>query len=110
MNDAIIQAEVDAIRAEYAEEEAEAAQAEAAEAAEADKAVISVRVPTYLAEAVKARAAAEQIPASALVRRILSQSVSGPTAPVLSIVQVENIARRVHQELTQQPQELPRAA
>ncbi|MGI8648429.1 MAG: hypothetical protein DLM55_01585 [Acidimicrobiales bacterium] len=93
---------IEAIRAEVAEEEAEAAEAEAAEAAEADKAVISVRVPTYLADRIKARAVAEHIPASALVRRILSQATDGPTAAVLSVQQVENIARRVHQELAEQ--------
>jgi predicted DNA binding CopG/RHH family protein len=82
----------EAIRAEYAAEENEAAEAEAVEA---EQAVLSVQVPAHLAETLKARAAAEHIPVSALVRRILSRNVLEPTLPVLTVEQVEEIARRV---------------
>ena len=82
----------DAIRAEYAAEETEAAEAEAAEA---EQAVLSVRVPAHLAETLKALAAEEHIPLSALVRRVLSRGVLEPTQPVLTVEQVEQIARRV---------------
>ena len=82
----------DAIRAEYAVEEAEAAEAEAVET---EQAVLSVRVPAQLAETLKARAAAEHIPVSVLVRRVLSRSVLEPTQPALTVEQVEEIARRV---------------
>jgi predicted DNA binding CopG/RHH family protein len=91
MTDRTARARRDAIRAEYAAEEAEAAETEAVEA---EQAVLSVRVPAHLAEALKARAAAEHIPASALIRRILVTGVEpGPAA--LTVEQVEEIARRV---------------
>jgi predicted DNA binding CopG/RHH family protein len=95
----------EAIRAEYAAEEAEVAEAEAleaealeAEALEAGQAVLSVRLPAHLAETLKARAAAEHIPVSALVRRVLARSVLEPAQPVLTVEQVEQIARRVMHE------------
>lgn len=81
-----------AIRAEYAAEEAEA------EALENEQAVISVRVPAALAESLKARAAAEHIPTSALIRRILTQAAHAASTPVLTVEQVEEIARRVYRE------------
>jgi predicted DNA binding CopG/RHH family protein len=82
----------DAIRAEYAAEEAEAAEAEGVEA---EQAVLSVRVSAQLAETLKARAAAEHIPVSALVRRVLTRGILEPAQPVLTVEQVEQIARRV---------------
>ncbi|WP_239395017.1 CopG family antitoxin [Frankia sp. CiP3] len=85
----------DAIRAEYAAEEAEAAEAEALEN---EQAVVSVRVPASLAESLKARASAEHIPTSALIRRILTRAVHDPETPVLTVEQVEEIARRVFRE------------
>jgi predicted DNA binding CopG/RHH family protein len=90
----------EAIRAEYAAEEAEVAEAEAleAEALEAGQAVLSVRLPAHLAETLKARAAAEHLPVSALVRRVLARSVLEPAQPVLTVEQVEEIARRVMHE------------
>jgi hypothetical protein len=57
-----------------------------------------LRVPASLAAALKARAAAEQIPTSALVRRILTQAVQRSDAPVLTVEEVEQIARRVYRE------------
>lgn len=83
------------IRTEVAEEEAAAI---AAEISENNIAALSLRVPESLAQALKERAAAEHIPTSALVRRLLTQAVQG-TAPVLTVDQVEQIARRVYHEL-----------
>ncbi len=82
----------DAIRTEYAAEDAENAEADASEN---DQTVVSVRVPVRLAESLKARAAAEAIPTSTLIRRILTRSINDPDQPVLTIAQVEEIARRV---------------
>jgi predicted DNA binding CopG/RHH family protein len=95
MTDPATRARRDAIRAEYATEEAEAAEAEALEN---EQTVVSVRVPATLAERLKSRAAAEHIPTSALIRRILSQAVHDPAAPVLTVEQVEEIARRIFRE------------
>lgn len=88
----------EALRAHYADEEAENAAAEAAEAAAEDQAVLSVRVPTSLAEALKSRAAAEHTSQSALVRRLLTQTVRRSDEPVLTVGQVEEIARRIVEE------------
>lgn len=85
----------EAIRAEYAAEEAEAAEAEALEN---QQAVVSVRVPAALAEALKARAAVEHVPTSALVRRILTRAVESPEQSVVTVEQVEEIVRRVLRE------------
>jgi plasmid stability protein len=60
--------------------------------------VVSVRVPATLAETLKARAAAEHIPTSALIRRILTQAVHEPSTPVLTVEQVEEIARRIYRK------------
>lgn len=82
------------LRAEYATEEAEAAEAEALEN---EQTVVSVRMPSALADAIKLRAAAEHVPASALIRRLLTDAIDHPT-PTLTIEQVEEIARRVYRE------------
>jgi predicted DNA binding CopG/RHH family protein len=95
MTDRAARARRDAIRAEYAAEEAEAAEAEALEN---EQAVVSVRVPATLADMLKSRAAAEHIPTSALIRRILTQAMEHPATPVLTVEQVEEIARRVYRE------------
>jgi predicted DNA binding CopG/RHH family protein len=95
MTDRTTRARRDAIRAEYAAEEAEAAEAEALEN---EQAVVSVRVPVTLAESLKSRAAAEHIPTSALIRRILTQAMDARSALVLTVEQVEEIARRVYRE------------
>jgi hypothetical protein len=92
MTDPAARARRDAIRAEYAAEEADAAEAEAVEA---EQAVLSVRVPAQLAETLKARAAAEHIPVSALVRRVLARGILEPDQPVFTVEQIEQIARRV---------------
>jgi plasmid stability protein len=65
---------------------------------ENEQAVVSVRVPATLAETLKARAAAEHIPTSALIRGILTQAVREPSTPVLTVEQVEEIARRIYRE------------
>lgn len=83
------------IRTEVAEEEAAAI---AAEISENNLASLSLRVPESLARALKERAAAEHIPTSALVRRLLTQAVQG-SPQVLTVDQVEQIARRVYEEL-----------
>ena len=86
--DDVIENEDDAIAAEIAESEQQAA--------------ISVRVPVTLSAALKARAEAERIPTSALVRRILTEAMERhPSASALTaeqIEQVEAIARRVCRE------------
>jgi hypothetical protein len=92
MTDRASRARRDAIRAEYAAGAAEA------EALENEQAVVSVRVPARLAETLKARAAVEHIPSSALIRRILAQAVHEPSTPPLTVEQVEEIARRVFRE------------
>jgi predicted DNA binding CopG/RHH family protein len=95
MTDRATRARRDAIRAAYAAEEAEAADAEALEN---EQAVVSVRVPASLADTLKTRAAAEHIPTSVLIRRILTRAVHEPDAPALTVEQVEEIARRVFRE------------
>ncbi len=95
VTDRSVQARRAAIRAEYTDEEAEAA---GAEISGSDQAVISVRVPAALADTLKARAADEHVPASALIRRILTRAVREGTEPVLTVEKVEEIARRVFRE------------
>jgi predicted DNA binding CopG/RHH family protein len=95
MTEKAVRARRDAIRAEYMDEEAEAAEAEALENSQA---VLSVRVPSALAEMLKMRAAEQHVPTSALIRRILARAVQEGTEPVLTVEQVEEIARRVVRE------------
>ncbi|MFZ0120207.1 MAG: ribbon-helix-helix protein, CopG family [Pseudonocardiaceae bacterium] len=95
MTERAVPARRDAIRAEYLDAETEAAEAEGLEN---DQAVLSVRVPAALAETLKARAAEEHVPTSALIRRILVRAVREGTKPVLTVEQVKEIARRVMRE------------
>ena len=97
-DEAAVEAEVRAVREEYADEEAEAAEIEAAENAAALDVPLSLRITKDLDSELRRRAAAEQIPTSALVRRLLYSAVHGRNAPVLTVEQVEQIARRVAQE------------
>lgn len=92
------QARREAIRAEYAEEEAAAAEIEAAENAAALDVPLNLRITKSLDTQLRQLAAAEQIPISALVRRLLTRSVHHDTAPVVTVEQVEAIARRVASE------------
>jgi predicted DNA binding CopG/RHH family protein len=84
-----------AIRAEYLDEEAAAAEAEAAEN---EQTVLSVRVPTSMADTLKARAVAEHLPTSALIRRLLARALQDGGDPVMTVAQVEDIARRILRE------------
>jgi antitoxin component of RelBE/YafQ-DinJ toxin-antitoxin module len=90
-----IDAEVAAIRAEYAEEEAEAAEAEIAERQAALDVPLNLRIDRDLDAQRKRRAAAAGIPTSALVRRLLRQALHDRDAPVVTVDEVEAIARRV---------------
>jgi hypothetical protein len=86
-------------REDLAEEEAEAIAADIAE--NEQQAALSLRVPVSLSAALKARAVAERVPTSALVRRILTQALEQPRLPALTAEQVElveEIARRVYRE------------
>ena len=96
--DGAIAEEVSAVRAEYAEEEAEAAEREAAENAAALEVSLSLRITRELDLALKRRAAQEQVSPSALIRRLLRQATAGGNEPVLTVQQVEEIARRVMRE------------
>lgn len=87
-----------AIQAEYADEEGEAAELEAAENAAALDVPLNLRITQNLNTQLRQRAAAEHIPTSALVRRILATSVQTQPATVLTIDQVEAIARRIATE------------
>lgn len=91
-------AEIAAVRAEYAEEEAEAAEREAAENASALEVSLSLRITRDLDLAIKRRAAQEHISPSALIRRLLRQATATGDEPVLTVAQVEEIARRVVRE------------
>lgn len=93
-----VAAEVRAVREEYADEEAEAAEIEAAENAAALDVPLSLRITKELDSQLKRRAIAEQISPSALVRRVLRQAVHDSSGPVLTVEQVEEIARRVIRE------------
>ncbi len=87
----------EAIRAEVAAEEAEANEAEAVEKANTLDVAMHLRIDKELDQQLRQRASDEQIPTSALVRRLLRQAMQqGPTA--LSPSAVEEIARRVARE------------
>jgi hypothetical protein len=97
-DDRSMAAEIAAVRAEYAEEEAEAAEREAAENASALEVSLSLRITRDLDLAIKRRAAQEHISPSALIRRLLRQATAAGSEPVLTVAQVEEIARRVVRE------------
>ncbi|MDQ2849423.1 MAG: ribbon-helix-helix protein, CopG family [Actinomycetota bacterium] len=90
--------EVNAIRAEYADEEAEAAEAEIAERNAALEIPLNLRIDRELDTQLRHEAAAAQIPVSALVRRLLREAITHPETQPLTIEQVEQIARRVLNE------------
>lgn len=90
--------EVEAIRAEYAEEEAEAAEAEIAERSVALDVPLNLRIDKVLDAELRQRAAAAQLPVSALVRRLLRDAIAQPQTPTLTVEQVEQIARRILSE------------
>ena len=81
---------------EYAEEEAEAAEAEIAEKNAALEVPLNLRIDKDLDRHLRRRAAAEQIPTSALVRRLLRQAIHEHSG--LTVEQIETIARQVARE------------
>ncbi len=87
-----------AIHAEIAQEEAEAAEAEAAESATTLDVPLHLRIDRQLDEQLRQRAAAEQIPTSALVRRLLRQAAHGHRTDSLTTADVEEIGRRIARE------------
>jgi hypothetical protein len=87
-----------AIRAEVADEETEAAEAEAAENAAALDVSLHLRISQSLDTELRRQAAAEHIPTSALVRRLLTQAVHQRDTGTLTAAEVEEIARRVTRE------------
>lgn len=88
----------EAILAEVALEEAEAAEAESAEKASTLDTPLHLRIDRELDAQLRRRAVAEHIPTSALVRRLLRQTVHERYPGALSAVEVEDIARRVVRE------------
>lgn len=90
------------IRAEVASEEAEAAEAEAAEDAGTLDVPLHLRITRALDAELRQLAATEQIPTSALVRRLLTKAVHDYRAGGLTENEVEEIARRVVIEHTGQ--------
>ncbi|MGI8816286.1 MAG: hypothetical protein ACR2G2_13690 [Pseudonocardia sp.] len=97
-DDAAVAAEVSAARQEYADEEAEAAEAEAALNAAALDVPLSMRITRTLDAQLRQRAAAEHISPSALVRRLLHEAFGSTARQVLTVQEVEEIARRVMRE------------
>lgn len=88
----------DAILAEVAQEEAEAAEAEIAEKASTLDIPLHLRIDGELDTQLRRQAAAEHIPTSALVRRLLRQAVHEYNLGGLTAADVEDIARRVARE------------
>ncbi|MGP4017330.1 hypothetical protein [Saccharopolyspora sp. 5N708] len=88
----------DAIRAQVADEEIEATEAEVAENAAALDVSLHLRISQSLDAELRRRAAAEHIPTSALVRRLLTQAVHRHDSGGLTSTEVEEIARRVARE------------
>ncbi|MGH3802423.1 MAG: ribbon-helix-helix protein, CopG family [Pseudonocardiaceae bacterium] len=88
----------EAILAEIAQEEAEAAEAEVAEKASTLDTPLHLRIDRELDAQLRRRAAAEHIPTSALVRRLLRQAVHEHHPGGLTAAEVEDIARRVARE------------
>jgi ribbon-helix-helix CopG family protein len=88
----------EAILAEVAQEEAEAAEGEIAEKASTLDIPLHLRIDRELDEQLRQRTAAEHIPTSALVRRLLRRAVHKDLPAGLTAVEVEDIARRVARE------------
>lgn len=87
--------DIAALRAEYADEEAEAVEAEIAERTASLDVPLNLRISRALDDALRRRAADEQIRVSALVRRLLADALSAST---LDAAAIETIARRVVRE------------
>lgn len=97
-DDAALDTEIATIREEYADEEAEAAEMEAAENAAALDVTLSLRITHDLDTALRRRAAAEEVSPSALVRRLLRRALADAPSQVMTVEQIEEIARRVVRE------------
>ncbi len=74
---------------------AEAAETESAEQAGALDVPLHLRIDRELDAQLRSRALAEQIPTSALVRRLLRQAIGEQRSSELTAAEVEQIARRV---------------
>ena len=88
----------EAIFVEVAQEEAEAAETEIAEKASTLDIPLHLRIDRELDAQLRRRAAAEHIPTSALVRRLLRQAVQEHHPGALTTAEVEDIACRVTRE------------
>jgi predicted HicB family RNase H-like nuclease len=88
----------EAILSEVAQEEAEAVEAEIAEKASTLDTPLHLRIDKELDEQLRRQAAAEHIPTSAFVRRLLRRAVHEQRSAGLTAVEVEDIARRVARE------------
>ncbi len=86
-----------AIRAEVSVEEAEAGEAEAVEKSNTLDVPMHLRIDRDLDAQLRKQASGEGIPTSALVRRLLRQSMQ-QNSEALSQADVEDIARRVARE------------
>ena len=93
-----------AIRAEVAQEEAEVTEAEAAERAGALEVPLHLRITRDLDAQLRQEAEREEIPTSALVRRLLAQALREREQVGLTHAQVEDVARRVVLEELQKHQ------
>lgn len=101
MTDGQTKARRAAILAEYADEEAGAAEVEIAQNAATLEVPLNLRITKDLDAQLRQRAASDQIPTSALVRRLLTHALHDQaTRPVLTVEQVEEIAHRVVLEST----------
>ncbi|MGH3797371.1 MAG: hypothetical protein ACRDSP_21075 [Pseudonocardiaceae bacterium] len=89
-----------AILTEDAHEEAKAAEAESTEHAGALDVPLHLRIDRELDAELRSRAVAEQIPTSALARRLLRQGVHEQRSSELTAAEVEEIARRLAREET----------
>ena len=88
----------EAILAEVESEEAEAVEPEIAEKAGSLDIPLHLRIDRELDARLRQRAAAEHIPTSALVRRLLRRAVHEQSPGGLTAAEVEDIARRVTRE------------
>jgi hypothetical protein len=87
---------VETIPAEYLEEEAEATETEIAERMATLDVPLNLRISRALFAALRRRAGREQIPVSALVRRLLTEGLEQPATVNLAVF--EELARRIARE------------
>lgn len=87
---------LEAIAAEYLEEEAEATETEIAERMATLDVPLNLRISRALFAALRRRAGREQIPVSALVRRLLAEGLEQPAT--VNLATFEELARRIARE------------